>query len=48
MFGFPWDKVPGDSEFEAALSTAAEYCKDVRDIHFRANSFKQKETGADN
>ena len=48
MFGFPWNKVPGDSEFEAALSAAAKYCKDVRDIHFSTNSFKQKETGADN
>ena len=47
-FSFPWNKVPGDSEFDAALTAAAKYCKDVRDIHFSTNSFKQKETGADN
>ena len=35
-------------EFDTALTAAAKYCKDVRDIHFNTNSFKQKETGADN
>ena len=48
MFSFPWNKVPGDIEFDAVLITAVKYCKDVRDIHFSTNPFKQKETGADN
>ena len=47
-FSFPWNKTPGDSEFDTALTAAAKYCKDVRDTHFSTNSFKQKETGADN